>query len=164
MALNRRRFVTAAAFTALATVASVGVASTAFALPENALPGDPPLNTYKAPTSDSTVTVTPVEYVVSNQAEPGSSYTLRGFLYEPKGQEGCRTSILQANHALSTGAWYWDVPYQPEKYSIARKIARNGIPFLALNKLGYGQPDSPYRASDRPNGTGRVGYQPGVNS
>ena len=28
----------------------------------------------------------------------------------------------------------------------------SGIPVLALNKLGYGQPNHPYRASDRPNG------------
>jgi alpha-beta hydrolase superfamily lysophospholipase len=82
--------------------------------------------------------------------KPGSAYTLRGFLYEPAGQEGCRTSILQANHALTTGAWYWDIPFEQERYSIARKIASNGIPFLALNKLGYGQPDHPYRSSDRP--------------
>ena len=124
----------------------------AVALPSDALPGDRKLSDYKAPKSDRNVTVTPIDFEVENQLEPGSSYTLRGFLYEPKGREGCRTSILQANHALTTGAWYWDIPFEQQKYSIARKVARSGIPFLALNKLGYGQPNHPFRASDRPNG------------
>lgn len=143
----------AAAFTVCATAIPVAIfAGTATALPEDALPGDPALSDYSAPVSDEDVTVTPIDFEVSNQLEPGSSYTLRGFLYEPAGQEGCRTSILQANHALTTGAWYWDIPYENERYSIARKIAKAGIPFLALNKLGYGQPDHPFRASDRPPG------------
>lgn len=118
----------------------------------DALPGDPQLSDYKAPKSDSKVTVTPIDFEVENQLEPGSSYTLRGFLYEPKGKEGCTSSILQANHALTTGAWYWDIPYQQQKYSIARKVAASGIPFLSLNKLGYGQPGHPFRASDEPPG------------
>lgn len=134
----------------LALTVCAGAAS---ALPEDAVPGDPRLSDYKAPRSDSKVTVTPIDFEVENQLEPGSSYTLRGFLYEPKGKEGCRTSVLQANHALTTGAWYWDIPYQQQRYSIARKIAASGIPFLALNKLGYGQPNHPFRASDRPDGT-----------
>ncbi|MGQ0574252.1 MAG: alpha/beta hydrolase [Pseudonocardia sp.] len=149
----RMRHAAAAAIAALALALPLALsAGVANALPENALPGDPALTSYEAPKSDGKVTVTPVEYDVSNQLEPGSTYTLRGFLYEPKGKEGYKGSILQANHALTTGAWYWDIPFQPEKYSIARKIAGAGIPFLALNKLGYGQPDHPYRASDRPDG------------
>lgn len=114
------------------------------------LPGDPKLSDYRAPVSDAKVTVTPIDFEVENLLEPGSSYTLRGFLYEPKGKTGCRTSIVQANHALTTGAWYWDIPFEQQKYSIARKVARSGIPFLALNKLGYGQDGHPFRASDKP--------------
>jgi hypothetical protein len=154
VSLSRRRLrLIAAAFTVCATAIPVAVfAGTASALPEDALPGDPALSDYSAPVSDDEVTVTPIDFQVGNQLEPGSEYTLRGFLYEPAGREGCRTSILQANHALTTGAWYWDIPYENERYSIARRIAEAGIPFLALNKLGYGQPGHPYRSSDRPNG------------
>lgn len=140
------------AVAAVAVTAMALAAPAAYAGPEEALPDDPQLSDYSAPVSDDKVTVTPVDYQVSNQLEPGSSYTLRGFLYEPKGKEGSRESILQANHALTTGAWYWDVPYEQQTYSIARKVAGAGIPFLALNKLGYGQPDHPYRASDQPPG------------
>jgi pimeloyl-ACP methyl ester carboxylesterase len=141
------------ATTSLLVAAALTVATgSAVALPTDALPGDPTLSSYHAPVSDKDVTVTPIDFTVSDLLEPGSKYVLRGFLYEPKGKEGCRTSILQANHALTTGAWYWDIPYEQQRYSIARKIARSGIPFLALNKLGYGQPGHPYRASDRPNG------------
>lgn len=150
---RRLRLRAAAYVTAAASAAALGITSIpASALPENALPGDAKLSSYKAPKSDSKVTVTPIDFEVSNQLEPGSSYTLRGFLYEPKGKEGCKASILQANHALTTGAWYWDIPYEQQKYSIARKVAASGIPFLALNKLGYGQPNHPFRASDRPPG------------
>lgn len=140
--------------TAVATAAALAVTSqSASALPENAIPGDVPLSSYHAPRSDSRVTVKPIDFTVSNMYEPGSKYVLRGFLYTPKGKQGCKNSILQANHALTTGAWYWDIPYQQQTYSIARKVAASGIPFLALNKLGYGQPGHPYRASDRPDGT-----------
>jgi pimeloyl-ACP methyl ester carboxylesterase len=150
---GRTRLMAAAVLTSLAVAVPVLAAGTAGALPQDALPGDPELSDYSAPVSDDDVTVTPIDFEVSNQLEPGSSYTLRGFLYEPAGQEGCRTSILQANHALTTGAWYWDIPFEQERYSIARKIVKeSGIPFLALNKLGYGQPDHPYRSSDRPPG------------
>ncbi|MBW0136343.1 alpha/beta hydrolase [Pseudonocardia abyssalis] len=155
MPLSRQRLrLMAAAFTVCATAIPLAVfAGSASALPEDALPGDPQLSDYSAPESDEDVTVTPIDFEVSNQLEPGSSYTLRGFLYEPAGQEGCRTSVVQANHALTTGAWYWDIPFEQDRYSIARKIVKeSGVSFLALNKLGYGQPDHPYRASDRPNG------------
>lgn len=156
MALPRRRLRLAAAavFTVLATAVPLALTTgSASALPENALPDDPKLSDYSAPVSDDGVTVTPIDFQVSNQLEPGSSYTLRGFLYEPAGKEGCRSSVLQANHALTTGAWYWDIPFEQQRYSIARNIVKkSGISFLALNKLGYGQPDHPYRASDRPNG------------
>lgn len=152
---RRLRLAAAATFTALAvTIPLVITAGTASALPEDALPGDPALSDYSAPQSDADVTVTPIDFEVSNQLEPGSSYTLRGFLYEPAKSKGCRTSIIQANHALTTGAWYWDIPFEQDRYSIARKIVReSNVSFLALNKLGYGQPDHPYRSSDRPNGT-----------
>ncbi len=116
------------------------------------LPGDPKLSDYKAPVSDAKVIVREIDFEVENLLEPGSSYTLRGFLYEPKGKKNCKSSILQANHALTTGAWYWDIPFEQQKYSIARKVAASGIPFLSLNKLGYGQPDHPFRASDEPPG------------
>ena len=118
----------------------------------DALPGDPKLSDYKAPKSDRKVTVTPIEFTVENQLEPGSQYALRGFLYEPKGKEGCRSSVLQANHGASNGAWYWDIPYQQQAYSIARHVAASGIPFLSLNKLGYGQPGHPFGSSDEPPG------------
>ncbi|HVL85073.1 MAG TPA: alpha/beta hydrolase [Pseudonocardia sp.] len=145
------RTLAAAVLTTLAVAIPLATTSTAAALPEDALPGDPELSDYSAPESDEDVTVTPIEFDVTNITEPGSSYTLRGFLYEPAGKEGCRTSVLQANHALTTGAWYWDIPFQQDRYSIARKIVReSGISFLALNKLGYGQPDHPFRSSDRP--------------
>lgn len=59
------------------------------------MPGDPQLSDYSAPQSDEDVTVTPIDFEVSNQLEPGSSYTLRGFLYEPAarraaGRRSCR--------------------------------------------------------------------------
>ena len=153
---TRAAIASAAAVAALLGLALNGGAASAdagFATGRpDALPGDPKLSDYKAPKSDSKVTVTPIDFKVENQLEPGSSYTLRGFLYEPKGKEGCTSSILQANHALTTGAWYWDIPYEQQKYSIARKVAASGIPFLSLNKLGYGQPNHPFRASDEPPG------------
>jgi hypothetical protein len=100
---GRVRTVAAAVLTTLAVAIPLATAAPASALPEDALPGDPALSDYSPPESDGDVTVTPIEFDVTNIIEPGSSYTLRGFLYEPAGKEGCRTSILQANHALTTG-------------------------------------------------------------
>jgi len=94
MTTARRRLcrAAAAACTVLATLAPLALSTgTAFALPENALAGDPALSDYSAPQSDDKVTVTPIDFAVRNQLEPGSHYTLRGFLYEPKGRGHSRT-------------------------------------------------------------------------
>lgn len=161
MSHTRRRMRTvAAAAAATALLVPLALAGGSASAAQGAVPdirpslpaGAPTLADYKAPVSDKEVSVTPIDFEVENQLEPGSSYTLRGFLYEPAGKKGCKSSILQANHALTTGAWYWDIPFEQQKYSIARAVARSGIPFLALNKLGYGQEGHPYRASDRPPG------------
>ncbi|MGQ0844180.1 MAG: alpha/beta hydrolase [Sporichthyaceae bacterium] len=156
---RRLRAVTAAA-AATALLLPLALAGGSASAAQGAVPdvrpnlpaGAPKLSDYSAPVSDAKVSVTPIDFEVSNLLEPGSSYILRGFLYEPKNKKGCKSSILQANHALTTGAWYWDIPFQQQKYSIARAVARSGIPFLSLNKLGYGQEGHPFRASDRPPG------------
>ena len=134
--LRRRTLVPGAIMSLLALSATASIASRSYAgvgsedrEPEVSAP---------IPTSDDKVTVTPLTFEVTNPGEPGSKYTIEAFLYEPKGAEGCTSSVVQANHALTTGRWYWDLPYENEKYSIARRIAANGFPFLAYDKLGYG--------------------------
>lgn len=141
---RRRRLVPGALMALLALTSSAALSGTSFA-GVGSEKRDPEVEA-PIPQSDDQVTVTPVSFDVTNPGEANKPYTIQAYLYEPKGAEGCKNSVLQANHALTTGRWYWDLPYENQKYSIARRIARNGIPFLAYDKLGYGvyaggQPD-----------------------
>jgi pimeloyl-ACP methyl ester carboxylesterase len=83
-----------------------------------------------------------VAFTVSNPADPGHLYTVRGTLVRP---EGCASSVLLAEHGLSYGRWAWDFPLDPATYSTAQGLAQRGHALLAIDELGYG-------ASDHPNG------------
>lgn len=81
-------------------------------------------------------------FTVSNPADPGHRYTVRGTLVRP---QGCTSSVLLAEHGLSYGRWAWDFPLDPATYSTAQGLAQRGHALLAIDELGYG-------ASDHPNG------------
>ncbi|MDI1436920.1 alpha/beta hydrolase [Polyangium sorediatum] len=91
------------------------------------------------------VAVRPVSFTVTNPLELGALRTVRGSLYLPANNTQCRKSVMLLIPGLSYGAWAWDFPFEPDTYSVARALASQGFPAIAIDKLGYG-------ASDHPNG------------
>jgi pimeloyl-ACP methyl ester carboxylesterase len=88
-----------------------------------------------------------VSFKVTNPLDPGHIYTIHGRLIRPR--VGCSRSVLLAMHGLSYGAWAWDFPIDPERYSVAQALAARGYALLTVDRLGYGksagegQPDHP---------------------
>lgn len=98
-----------------------------------------------APARADGVVTQPVSFRVTNPLELLISRTVRGTLYMPASNPGCSASVVLLLHGLSYGAWAWDFPFDNGTYSMARALASNGYPALAIDELGYG-------ASDHPNG------------
>ena len=46
-------------------------------------------------------------------------------------------------HGTAGGAFGWDFPVRPEKYSVTRALARAGYPTVAIDELGYASSDHP---------------------
>src|SRR5437879_3600061 len=90
-----------------------------------------------------------VSFTVTNPLNPGHAYTIRGELVRPRA--GCARSVLLAMHGLSYGAWAWDFPLQPDRYSVAQALAKRGYALLAVDRLGYGTSEGKGSA-DHPNG------------
>jgi pimeloyl-ACP methyl ester carboxylesterase len=90
-----------------------------------------------------------VSFTVTNPLNPGHAYTIRGELVRPRA--GCSRGVLLAMHGLSYGAWAWDFPLQPDRYSVAQALAKRGYALLAVDRLGYGTSEGK-GSSDHPNG------------
>lgn len=90
-----------------------------------------------------TVSVEPVSFQVANPLVPSETYAVRGFLYRPGGAPSCSSSVLLLLHGTAGGAFVWDFPVRPEKYSFARAMAAAGYPAIAIDELGYASSDHP---------------------
>ncbi len=89
------------------------------------------------------VVTDPVSFQVENPAVPGETYTVRGTLSRPGPMAGCSSSVLLLLHGTAGGAFAWDFPVRPEKYSVTRALARAGYPTVAIDELGYASSDHP---------------------
>lgn len=93
--------------------------------------------------TDTPSTSEPVSFQVSNPLVPGASYAVRGFLHRPSGAARCTSSVLLLLHGHSFGAFGWDFPVRPERYSVVRALAAAGYASVAIDELGYGSSDHP---------------------
>ena len=107
------------------------------------------LTTLAVQPSSAAVIREAVSFSVTNPLNPGHTYTIRGELVRPRA--GCSDSVLLAMHGLSYGAWSWDFPLQPDRYSVAQALAKRGYALLAVDRLGYGTSEGKGMA-DHPNG------------
>ena len=98
-----------------------------------------------APARADTVATQSISFQVTNPLEPLFSRTVRGTLYAPASNPRCTNEVVLLLHGLSYGAWAWDFPLDNATYSMARTLAAQGHPAVAVDELGYG-------SSDRPNG------------
>jgi pimeloyl-ACP methyl ester carboxylesterase len=89
------------------------------------------------------VVTDPVAFRVQNPAVPGETYTVRGTLYRPGRMANCSSSVLLLLHGTAGGAFAWDFPVRPEKYSVTRALAAAGYPTVAIDELGYASSDHP---------------------
>lgn len=58
-------------------------------------------------------------------------------------QQGRPPAVLVLVHGITYGTWYWDLPYQPERYSAVNHIIENGYATLNIDRLGDGQSGHP---------------------
>lgn len=93
--------------------------------------------------AQSGVITEPISFRVTNPLEPLFPRTVRGTLYLPANAPRCAQTVVLLMHGLSYGAWAWDFPLQPGTYSMARVLAANGYPAVAVDELGYGTSDHP---------------------
>lgn len=91
----------------------------------------------------TTVAVDAVTFQVTNPLVTGETYAVRGFLYRPGTAPACASSVFLLLHGTAGGAWGWDFPVRPEKYSVARALAGAGYPAVAIDELGYASSDHP---------------------
>lgn len=70
----------------------------------------------------------------------GGSGHIAGTLCVPPG--GIRTVQLLV-HGYSYARYYWDFPYQPEKYSYVRRANQAGYATLAIDRIGDGESTHP---------------------
>jgi pimeloyl-ACP methyl ester carboxylesterase len=50
-------------------------------------------------------------------------------------------------HGITYGTWYWDSPYQPEKYSVVNGLIKHGYATLNLDRIGEGRSTHPISAA-----------------
>jgi pimeloyl-ACP methyl ester carboxylesterase len=72
---------------------------------------------------------------------PTPRETMHGQLCTPVGRAPSTVQLLV--HGATYSHLYWDFPYQPERYSYQRDMARYGHATLAVDRLGTGQSSKP---------------------
>ena len=66
---------------------------------------------------------------------------MHGQLCMPAGPAPTTVQLLV--HGATYSRVYWDFPYQPERYSYQRDMARHGYATFAVDRLGTGQSSKP---------------------
>jgi pimeloyl-ACP methyl ester carboxylesterase len=72
---------------------------------------------------------------------PTPRETMHGQLCMPAGPAPTTVQLLV--HGATYSHVYWDFPYQPERYSYQRDMARHGYATFAVDRLGTGQSSKP---------------------
>ncbi|WP_181193174.1 alpha/beta hydrolase [Prauserella shujinwangii] len=61
-------------------------------------------------------------------------------------RRGNPPAVLVLVHGLSYGTWYWDFPYQPERYSTVNYLNQHGYATLNIDRIGIGRSGHPLSA------------------
>lgn len=72
---------------------------------------------------------------------PGGPATVQGQLCLPRGKQPPVVQLLV--HGGTYNRAYWDLPYQPERYSYQRDMAKAGFATFAVDRLGAGASTKP---------------------
>ena len=125
----RRTVQTALAIAAL-LAASTGAAGAATAGPQTA---SQPCQQVQIPVSLS-------------QGSPADQ-TIVGQLCHPNGQNAIAGAIQVLVSGATYGSWYWDVPYQPSRYSYVQAANQAGFATFNFDRIGIGQSSHPASTS-----------------
>ena len=58
-------------------------------------------------------------------------------------KRGRMPSVLVLVHGITYGTWYWDLPYEPERYSAVNYLIKRGYAVLNIDRLGDGRSGHP---------------------
>jgi pimeloyl-ACP methyl ester carboxylesterase len=58
-------------------------------------------------------------------------------------RQGSPPAVLVLVHGITYGTWYWDLPYQSDRYSAVNYITKHGYATLNIDRLGEGRSDHP---------------------
>jgi pimeloyl-ACP methyl ester carboxylesterase len=73
-----------------------------------------------------------------------AAYTIHGTLCQPG---RARSDVVQVLvHGATYGGYYWDYPYQPERYSYVRWMQRRGYATFTFDRIGIGASSHPASA------------------
>ncbi|NWJ72030.1 alpha/beta fold hydrolase [Pseudonocardia sp. ICBG1122] len=84
-------------------------------------------------------------------AEPSVPSSIHGELCMSRealadAQAGKPPAVLVLIHGITYGTYYWDFPYQPEKYSAVNALTEHGYATLNIDRIGHGRSDHPLSA------------------
>lgn len=88
--------------------------------------------------ADSSVHCSVIDLPIS---VPTPHETMYGQLCMPAGRAPTTVQLLV--HGATYNHLYWDFPYQPERYSYQRDMARHGYATFAVDRLGAGRSSKP---------------------
>lgn len=88
-------------------------------------------------------------YTLPEPAIPGSIYSELCMSQETlaAAKQGKPVAVLVLVHGITYGTWYWDSPYQPDKYSIVNGLIKDGYATLNIDRLGEGKSSHPISAA-----------------
>ncbi|GAB3583916.1 hypothetical protein GCM10027445_59330 [Amycolatopsis endophytica] len=72
---------------------------------------------------------------------------------------GKAPAVLVLVHGITYGTWYWDSPYQPEKYSVVNDLVDHGYATLNIDRIGEGRSGHPLSALVTPDTNAETVHQ-----
>jgi pimeloyl-ACP methyl ester carboxylesterase len=68
-------------------------------------------------------------------------------------------AVLVLVHGITYGTWYWDSPYQPDKYSVVNDLVDHGYATLNIDRIGEGRSGHPLSALVTPDTNAETVHQ-----
>lgn len=100
-------------------------------------------------------------YTLSQPSVPSSIYSelcMSQKTYQ-EAKAGKPPAVLLLVHGITYGTWYWDSPYQPDKYSVVNDLVDHGYATLNIDRIGEGRSGHPLSALVTPDTNAETVHQ-----